>query len=216
MDNETNYYLLLGDLQGSTSLEGEAAETVSRILREELERWSAHCGDDLIAGLDLNYGDEFAGLFVRPTHTYEIVDGLRAALSGFASFRFVLARGRIGVASPATSQMGGPVFVLANEALNRLKARGRFACFETGHPAADLALSAMVEAAHTLRAEMTDYQAEVFRMLRTGLARKEIARRLGKFEQSVSDAAKRGHADLTIQLDRAIQAQLEILSTHGH
>ncbi len=216
MDNRTDYYLLLGDLRGSTALEGEEAETVTQILREQLGRWSLACADDLVAGLDLNYGDEFVGLFVRPARIYEIVDGLRDALSGHAGFRFAVARGRIGSASAQTSQMGGPVFVIANDALKRLKARGRFAQFETGHPVADRSLTALAEAAHTLRGEMTAYQAEVFGLLRAGLAQTEIARRLGKFDQSVSDAAKRGHAELVIELDEAITAQLAALSMERH
>lgn len=216
MDNQTDYYLLLGDLRASTELEGERAEAVTRILREELARWSEACADDLVAGLDLNYGDEFAGLFSRPAPVYQIVDALRSALWGLSGFRFVLARGRIGSASAATSQMGGPVFVTANNALRRLKTRGRFAHFETGHPLADQALTALVEAAHTLRGEMTAYQLEVFALLKSGLPQTEIASRLGKFDQSVSDAAKRGHAELVIELDAAIEAQLEALSMERH
>ncbi len=216
MDNQTEYYLLLGDLCDSTGLEGEKAEAVSRILREALAHWSDVCARDLAAGLDLNYGDEFTGLFLRPARIYDIIDGLRTALHGLAGFRFVLAYGRIGAASPLTRQMGGPVFVTANDALKRLKIEGRFAEVAIGHALSDATLTALIEAANTLREEMTDYQFEVFSLLKSGLSQKDIARRLGKFDQSVSDAAKRGHTELVIALDAAIGAQLAVLSMEGH
>jgi len=216
MDNQTDYFLLLGDLAGSTGLSGEGAEAAMATLKVELARWTEHCADELVAGLDLNYGDEFAGLFTSPRRIYEITDGLRDALRGQVAFRFVLARGRIGVASDQTSQMGGPVFVTANDALKRLKIEGRFAQVVSQDPLADQTLTVLIEAAHQLRLEMTDYQYDVFQQLRAGRSQRAIAKALGKFEQSVSDAAKRGHAELVITLDRAIRSNLAALSMDNH
>jgi len=52
--------------------------------------------------------------------------------------------------------------------------------------------------------EMTEYQRAVYDCLTDGLSRAETAEALGKHRQSVSDAAKRGAADLLIEAERVI------------
>ncbi|MEM7767093.1 MAG: hypothetical protein AAF253_06355 [Pseudomonadota bacterium] len=208
MDNRADYFLLLADLKRSTDLDAAGSARLFGRLNQALTDWSDACSGDLLAGLDLNYGDEFAGLFVRPNRIYEVVDGVRDALRGYGRFRVAIARGRIGAVSEDTSQMGGPVFKLANDALSSLKSRGQFAQWVLGNPLIDETLSVLTEAGNTLREDMTDYQYRVFQHLRDGTSQREIAAQLGKFEQSVSDAAKRGHADLALQIDQAIDAHL--------
>lgn len=212
MDNQSNYYLLLGDLRHSTRLSGTASEVTLEVTRRFLSTWGEQYRDDLVAGLDLNYGDEFVGLFHRPDRIYDIVDGLRHALRGLVDFRFTVCFGRVASLKGSTREMGGPVFKKANERLTWLKTQARFADWQTGHPMVDKTLSLLCETGHIIRRDMTSYQYDVFSLFAAGMVQTEIANRLEKFPQSVSDAISRGHADFLIELDEHIK---ELLSQRG-
>lgn len=208
MTIDTDLFLLLADMENSTRQNAETAQRVGDILQEQLSHLSKIYKRDLYRPLELNYGDEIAGLFISPAPIYQIVSQLRHALRSYSSFRFVVARGRIGREAPSTSQMGGPVFEAANTALQQLKKDGEFSQWLVANEQMNAVLTAMSQASHAFITEMTDYQYDVYRLYETGMKQKDIAAQLGKFEQSISDAIKRGRAELVIKLDQSIQAML--------
>jgi len=77
-----------------------------------------------------------------------------------------------------------------------------------GDAAVSSALGALTEISNAVLEDMTRYQREVYRLLASGLNQGEIAARLGKYPQSVSDAVKRGHAELVIEASAAISELL--------
>lgn len=208
MTLDTDLFLLLADMENSTRQNAETAQRVGDILQEQLSHLSKIYKRDLYRPLELNYGDEIAGLFISPAPIYQIVSQLRHALRSYSSFRFVVARGRIGREAPSTSQMGGPVFEAANTALQQLKKDGEFSQWLVANEQMNAVLTAMSQASHAFITEMTDYQYDVYRLYETGMKQKDIAAQLDKFEQSISDAIKRGRAELVIKLDQSIQAML--------
>lgn len=211
MDNRTNYYLLLADLKGSSALPADQSRSVMELLLPELERQNDRAGDDLVYPLEVNYGDEFAGLFSSPHQLNQIVSDVRDMLRPQGSFRFVVAYGRIGYAGGTIREMGGPVFETAARALSALKKARLYGDWHVGEPETNLALNAMTNAANTMVAEMTEYQHEVFLLHKKGLSGQEIAVKLSKNPRSISSAKKTGHAKIVIQLEAAIDAMLKQL-----
>lgn len=211
MDNRSDYYLLLADLKASSRLSSEAGEaTMSRLL-PELEWQNQRASTDLVYPLEVNYGDEFAGLFQRPALIHKIVSEIRDMLRPVAAFRFVVARGRIGYAKGTIREMGGPVFETAAIELNRLKKRKDHGAWLIADQATNAALTALTNAAGSFVDEMTEYQHAVFLLQKAGLSGIEIAEKLAKNPRSVSNAKKTGHAKTVIQIEHAMDAMLESL-----
>ena len=212
MDNRSDYYLLLADLKASSRLSSQAGDaTMSRLL-PELEWQNQRASADLVYPLEVNYGDEFAGLFRRPALIHRIVSEIRDMLRPVAAFRFVVARGRIGYAGGTIREMGGPVFETAATELNRLKKRKDHGAWFIAEATTNAALSAMTNAACSFVDEMTDYQHAVFLLQKAGLSGNQIAEKLTKNPRSVSNAKKTGHAKTVIEIEHAMDAMLESLS----
>lgn len=215
MDNRRDYYLLLADIKGSSDLTAQANTALMARLIPALEAQNDAHSADLAYPLEINYGDEFAGLFSNPRAIYQIVTTIRAALRGLASFRFVVAHGRIGFAGQTIREMGGPVFDTAASALSDLKKKKSFARWIMGQNTTRLSLDALTNGAHSLLQDMTDYQYDVFRLQSAGLKGVEIAKALSKDPRSVSNAKKTGHAKTAIALEQAIHSILALEAHQG-
>ena len=187
---------------------------MSRLL-PELDWQNQRAAADLAYPLEVNYGDEFAGLFHRPAFIHQIVSEIRDMLRPVAAFRFVVARGRVGYAKGTIREMGGPVFETAAIELNRLKKRKEHGAWLIADEAINAALSALTNSAGTFVDEMTDYQHAVFLLQKAGLSGIEIAEKLAKNPRSVSNAKKTGHAKTVIQIEQAMDAMLKTLSAQG-
>ena len=214
MDNRTDYYLLLADIQGSSVLSARQAESLMMHLLPALERENLHHSAEISYPMEVNYGDEFAGLFTTPGPLYQIVSNLRHALKGIARFRFVVVHGRIGYAGGSIREMGGPVFESASHALDSLKKSRQSSRWIIGDEATDLSLTALSNAASSLIADMTDYQYAVFRLHQEGMKGVDIAEQLGKDARSVSNAKKGGHSKTVIDIEAALNAILTSLAAH--
>ena len=200
-------YLLLADLTASTRLEPQAAYDTMHILTTTLDDINAHA-TGLQAPLEINYGDEFAGLFHRLADVYDVVSRVRHELRGLAAFRFVAAKGRIAYPAGSIRQMGGPVFRTANDALGQLKSSGRFAAWKVGAQLLNAALDTITNLSHVLISDMTDYQYDIYVRLQDGKSQTEIASALGKYDQAISKAIKRSQADLVIDAEATLRDQL--------
>lgn len=199
MSGQTPYYLLLGDLRGSTRLTSQQADTVHQRLTDVLGKVNVEEAAMLVSPLEINYGDEFAGLFLESAPALRAILRIRHQLHGLTSFRYAVAYGRVGTFTSATRSMGGPVFKLANDSLETLKRQGRFAAWTISDDYTNQLMTTLAGIENTLIEAMTEYQYEVHVMSQSDLSQKEIAEHLGKFEQSVSSSLKRGNSDLTTQ-----------------
>lgn len=208
MDNQSDYYLLLADLTASTNLLPSQSSEVLQALDKTLKQMNTDLREQLVAPLEINYGDEFAGLFSTPDPIYDLVDAVRHSLRNLATFRFVVAHGRIGYASGPIRQMGGPVFKEASIALIDLKRTGRFADWRFADALSNATLNMLTNTSHVLIEEMTDYQYHVYRSLRRGGSQTDIAATLGKYEQSISKAVQRSHAALVIDTEAILAERL--------
>jgi DNA-binding CsgD family transcriptional regulator len=204
MDTSHNRYLLLIDLRESTKLAPEVASQVLARLEQRLAGLNSDVDPAPVLGLSLSYGDEVAGLFDRPQSLYGVVDQVRDALWPEVTVRFVAAYGAIGRASDDIRQVGGEVFKRANEAIQKLKKRRRFCSWLMGDPILDAALDSLTEMGNALLEDMTEYQREVYRLLAANLSQKQIAEKLGKHKQSVSEASSRGRAELVLEARNSI------------
>lgn len=211
MDNRTHYFLLLADIKGSSALPASKSGAVMEQLLPQLDRQNQRLAADIIYPLEVNYGDEFAGLFSSPRALYQIVSDLRDALRGIADFRFVTAYGRIGYAGGSIREMGGPVFESASRSLNKLKKKKQFSDWQISDPATNLALAAMTNAAADLIDDMTPYQHIVYMFQKAGLKGTAIAEKLSKDPRSISNAKKAGHTGTAIQIEQAMAALLSKL-----
>jgi hypothetical protein len=218
MDNRTDYYLILADIKGSTHLSPKKSAALMEQLLVQLDRQNQKHSSDIIYPLEVNYGDEFAGLFSKPRAFYQIISDIRDALRGTAEFRFVTAHGRIGYAGGTIREMGGPVFETASRSLSQLKKKRQFSEWQISDDATNLALTAMTNAAATLIDDMTPYQHIVYMFEKAGLKGTEIAKKLGKNPRSVSNAKKTGHSKTVIQIEQAMDAILDLVggeTEHG-
>lgn len=208
MDADSEYFLLLADIKGSAGMLASDSESLMSQLLPQLARQNQRLRADLIYPLEVNYGDEFGGLFSSPRAFYQIVSDVRDALRGTAEFRFVTAYGRIGYAGGSLREMGGPVFETASRALTRLKKKKQFSDWQISDPATNQALTAMTNAAAALIDEMTPYQHIVYMFQKAGLKGTEIAEKLSKDPRSISNAKKTGHCGTVIQIEQAMAAML--------
>ncbi|MEM7328717.1 MAG: hypothetical protein AAF437_08265 [Pseudomonadota bacterium] len=213
MDANTRYYLIVGDIKGSVALSPARTASMMDQVMAQLERQNQRQRADIIYPLEVNYGDEFAGLFSTPRSFYQIVCDLRDALRGTAAFRFVTAHGRIGYAGGSIREMGGPLFETASRSLIRLKKKKQFSDWQISDPATNQALSAMTNAAADLIDDMTPYQHIVYMFQKAGLKGTEIAEKLGKDPRSISNAKKAGHTGTVLQLEQAMAATLATVQT---
>ncbi|MEL7232021.1 MAG: hypothetical protein AAGJ85_05870 [Pseudomonadota bacterium] len=209
MDNQTPYYLLLADLKKSSRLTPDQSHAAMARLIPELEWQNQRASADLVYPLEVNYGDEFAGLFHQPDLIYRIISEVRDMLRPVAAFRFVVVRGRIGYAGGTIREMGGPVFETAAMELTRLKKRRAHGAWFVADAATDSALTAMTNAAATLVSNMTDYQHAVFLLQKAGLSGTEIAEKLKKDPRSVSNAKQSGHAKTVLEIESAMDGMLK-------
>ncbi|MEM6556711.1 MAG: SatD family protein [Pseudomonadota bacterium] len=208
MDKQSDYYLILADIKSSSSLSAERAGAAMSQLLPQLERQNQRLRDDIIYPLEVNYGDQFRGLFSSPRAFYQIVSDVRDALRGTAEFRFVTARGRIDNSDGTLRDMRGPVFETASRALTRLKKKKQFSDWQISDSATNQALTAMTNAAAALIDEMTPYQHIVYMFQKAGLKGTEIAEKLSKDPRSISNAKKTGHCGTVIQIEQAMAAML--------
>ena len=211
MDADREYFLLLMDIRDSTEMSPEQSERAMGRLREELLRVNRRLQRDLALRLRMSYGDEIAGLFKSPPRLFDAVAAVRDVLYPDAAMRFVVTRGKIGVPTRDMRRVSGPAFKEADGVMGTLKSQNRFAAWRLGDALLDDVLDSLTRTSNALLEEMTDNQRKVFDLVRFGMKRVEIAEKLGKSKQAVSDAAVRGRVDLVVDAERAIRRVLEEL-----
>lgn len=211
MDRTKRYFLLLADVKGSVRQSRTKAPYFMEQLLPELVRLNQRLEGDLVHPLEVNYGDEFAGLFSSPRSIYQVVSELRDLMRDTAEFRFVVAYDRIGFAGASIPEIGGPVFETAARLLSRLKKERGFSRWAVSDEPVNTALTALTNSAAALIDEMTPYQHIVYMFQKAGLSGIEIAEKLGKDSRSVSNAKKAGHSKAVIENEIAINTMLSVL-----
>jgi len=208
MDTSRDYYLLLIDIRGSTKVAPRRLGRVMERLATELPRINRRLKRELALGLRVSYGDEVAGLFASASGLYDAVATVRDALHPDARLRFVVVKGKIAVASRDIRKVGGLAFKQADDAMERLKKRKGFACWLLGDALTDGVLNSLTGMSNTLLEGMTAYQRTVYALIRQGVSRKDAAKRLRKYLQSVSTAARTGKADAVLEAEATIRSVL--------
>lgn len=208
MNTERDYYLLLIDVRGSTKMAPARLGRVMERLGAELPRIHRRFGRDLALGLRVSYGDEVAGLFAAASGLYDAVVAVRDTLHPDARLRFVVVKGRVAVASRDIRKVGGVAFKQADDAMERLKRQRGFARWLVGDPLTDTVLNSLAGMSNTLLEGMTTYQRQVYALLSQGVSRKDAARKLRKYLQSVSTAARTGKADAVLEAEATIRGVL--------
>ncbi len=208
-------FLLLADIEGSTRLSSRDMQKVTRILSTALRSLSSEYADDVALPLRQQYGDEMAGLFVRPRNMYDVIDAIREATRPVVRVRFVVTSGRVGQPADDVSVVGGAIFKKAHERMNESKQRSRGVgiAWEIGPPFERGVLQALSSMVGSRIDDLTDYRYQIWRLLRDGHTQTEVARKLRRHTQSVSSATARGHIRSLIEGESAIRSILNRLST---
>ncbi|MFQ5865253.1 MAG: SatD family protein [bacterium] len=209
MQLNKNYFLLLIDIKKSTSISSSVRQKVFNKLDLKLKQINQKLNPKPALGLSISYGDEIAGLFDCPRQIYEIVNKLRQEIYPEAQLRFVVAYGKIGVISDDIRKVGGEIFKEAENQMNLLKKQDGFSFWSLKDSYQSSILNSLTEMSNAILERMTPYQRQVWQLLESGLTQKQISERLKKYPQSVSDAAKRGEADLVLRAGRIINQILE-------
>jgi hypothetical protein len=217
LDTDTDYYLFLIDIKRSTQMPVQQRKSVFARLENALATLNRELAAKPLLGLEISYGDEVSGLFDKPGQLYFTVQTLRDTLMPDAEFRFVVAYGKIGIVSDDIRRVGGSVFKTADAGINTLKRQNRFCQWLLPDQVNGEVLTSLCEMSNEIYSRMTPYQRQVYHGLRDGLSQKSIAERLKKHPQSVSDAVRRGGAELLMGADQAIDqllTRLTELTTH--
>lgn len=204
LQTNKHYYLLLIDIKQSTSQSPRKRQKIFDQLESIIKELNKKVDPKPAFKLTISYGDEVAGLFETPVRLYNIISQIREALFPLAKFRFVVAYGKIGVAADDIRKVGGEVFKIADEHIERLKKQNRFCRWLLKDEYHSSVLTALTEMSNALIERMTPYQRQVWQMLESGLNQNEIAVRLKKYPQSISNAVKKGRVDLQIDATQTI------------
>lgn len=204
MKKAVKNFLFLADVADSTRLDQPVRvyERLDGVCREFNARLSPPIP------LQRQYGDEVAGLLEDVTALYEIVSSLRAAAYPETRIRFVALRGDVGVIDSDISKVGGEVFKRASAQIEALKRKDRFGYFGID-PHYDVALNALVRTSNYLLEAMTDRQRKVYELLQEEKTHEQIAEQFKVSRQAISDAAKRGGAEIILESEAAIRKLLE-------
>ena len=108
------------------------------------------------------------------------------------------------------------MFKQAELAMMKLKKEKRFCYWDLGDRSLSQALQSLVEMSNAIFEDMTEYQRKVFHLVERGMEQKSIVEELGKHQQSVSDAVKRGKATLVSDAYWAIDRLLERITMLLH
>jgi DNA-binding CsgD family transcriptional regulator len=209
LDLDRKYVLLLADVTASSRLKPASREEIFAHLRKTNGMLNRKFRDHLVIKLSISYGDEIAALFSQCKYAYPVIDRLREAASPETTLRFVVVKDRIGIDSEDIRQLGGPVFGEANRRMNLIKTKNRFCSWALGNEPLDEILDSLTEMSNLLIESMTAYQRQVWQLLKSGHSQKQIAEKLGKFPQSVSEALSRGAGELVIDAEQRILHLLE-------
>jgi hypothetical protein len=204
MNTKTLYYILLVDIINLTQLPFKDFDLMMNLLETKLNDINIDYKKDLVLPLSINYGDEIAGLFYTPENIFNVVDQIRGILAPLTNIRFVVVKGKIGRASTDIRKIGGVIFKVANEAIEELKKNDRLCSWLIGNDPIDKTLEVLCEICKVIKGDMSDYQREVYELLKKGLSQKQIAVKLNKYTQSVWDAIQRSKANYIIEAEKTV------------
>lgn len=201
------------DLQSSRQVEGRGA--LAHLIETTLETMNRVFREDWIAGLQTTRGiDEVSGVLACRRHVFDIVAAVNVALWPHR-FRFAVTDGTLDVVGSSASDMDGPAFHRAADALQRAHEGGLPLAieFEKTPPAQARLAEAAADLHHGLMTGWTDKVAEVARMLHRppGSERRTqtaIGVELGKTQQAVSDLVRKGSLESLERSERALRAWL--------
>ena len=203
------YYLLLADIEDSTSLPPARFRKATEALSAALDSLSEEHASAVALPPRRQYGDEVAGLFTRPDSLYEFVDTIRETLQPIARVRFVVTQGRVGQSAEDVSLVGGNIFKKANDQMSALKAESHRISWHIGTPFEQVVLQSLSTLVEALIGELTEYRTAIWRLFRKDASQKEIADKLRRHPQSISRAIAKGNIRPLIEGEQAIRAVLK-------
>lgn len=203
-------YVLVGDLVASR--EAEARHRLTEQIETALASVNGKYARDWLAELETTRGiDEISGVLRRADNAFEVVVDLNTAVWP-QRFRFGFAAGMIDVVghSRKASDMDGPAFHQAADALARAKARHQVMNLNLPQQAAETCrlLEETVRLHHTLMQgwkPKTARAVQVYRELPKERRRQaEVAGVLGLSQQAVSEAHRRAHLGKLLAVEKAV------------
>ncbi len=178
------YAVVTADLVHSRAL-SERGEWQRR-LRALVERLNDRHADDLAAPFMITLGDEIQGLVRDPTGFPQVVTAIHSAIRPD-----MIAVG-VGIGTVATelrvrvTEMDGPAFVRARQAVESGKAAGREVVVVSGLPLADAVLNALYALMGGVQRRWTDKQWERVNLYRTHRSLEKVADIVGVSKQAIS------------------------------
>ena len=96
------------------------------------------------------------------------------------------------------------IFKKASEAVSLLKKNDRFCSWHCENILTNRTLDSLCEISNVIVQDMSEYQMNVFDLLRKGLMQKQIAVELKKHTQSISDVIERSKANHVLEAEKTI------------
>lgn len=204
----STYTALSGDLVQSRA--GTNRSRLGTKIRQQLARLAELHASQLLAPPTLTRGiDEFSAVFAKPAPAFDFLIALNEALRP-QRFRLGIGTGTIDVArrSRNAALMDGPAFHHAAAALKRARDEKRNLAIHA--PEVPTAITDTIEALAACHQALTlphsDAQAMAVRALRTHTTAVAAAESLSISPQAVSQARRRSHFDLLMEIERAARS----------
>jgi hypothetical protein len=211
LSTRKNYYLVLADLRGATRTTPGRLRKALNSIQGAVRQINRSHRNLVVVPFALNYGDEVAGLVQSLEPTYDIADSIREAAYPYTRVRFVINRGRIGVASEDITQIGGPVFKEAQQLITNLKRDQAAFIWNVGTAFDNGLLSLLSVLVNSMIEDLTPYRHSIWRLLREGENQRQVARELRKHPQSVSQAVRKGNIAAISRTEEIIREILKII-----
>jgi len=205
---KTNRYaVLLVDLVGSQEMEDR--EEATRKFKRSIRDFNAANSDMTVSEMEITRGDEAAVVMTRIDRLYDMVTAFIGCMKPIGC-RFVVTYGEFtaGLKSRRSTEIDGPAFYRADAAMRELKHTTGWFRLETGHAARDGGITALVNLILLQKDQMTDFQSNVAELYASGKTQSEVARKLKRTQQQVSQAVRAVRFDLLRDADLAVRGML--------
>ncbi|MBI3189054.1 MAG: hypothetical protein HYZ33_00235 [Ignavibacteriales bacterium] len=206
-----SYYIFLTDIIRSRQL-ADNRQAATKKLKVVLNEINSKYSSALFAPLEITRGDEAAAVLFSVEQLYDIIITISNTLLPFHA-RFAVSYNTLtaGITSRKSSEMDGPAFYIADEVMNKMKKTQKVFQLNTGNDTLDFPITSLVNMLLFRREQCTDFQRNVADMYRKGLKQNEIANKLKRSQQQVSQAMRALPADIYFESEENVSFLLKSL-----
>lgn len=206
------FYILLTDLIHSKVLANRQEAT--RAIKKAITKVNDRFAKDMYAPMEITRGDETAAVLTSLNQLYDFLVYYLNELQPFR-FRIVVTHGLLtaGIHDRKSAEMDGPGFYMADETMRQLKKTRKLFQLKTDKNDYDTMVTGLINLLLFRRDQLTDFQLSVAELYGKGMTQREIAKKLKRTPQQVSQAIKAIPCDVYDEAEQAVRLLLKNLNS---